>query len=161
MKVPCLLMTLILFSFQNTIGQNVEVIRFSQLQEIINDGDTPVKVINFWATWCKPCIEELPYFEKVHSTYPGDDIEVVLVSLDFVEDLATKVKAFVEKKQLRSKLYLLDETDFDKIINKVDPDWSGAIPATLIVDNRSNKKSFYERQFKEGELLQIIKTLIN
>ena len=161
MKVKSLLTMLILFSFENTLGQNVEVIRFAQLQEIINDRDAPVKVINFWATWCKPCIEELPYFEKIHNTHEGDDIEVVLVSLDFVEDLNTKVKAFVEKKQLQSTLYLLDETDFDKIINKVDPEWSGAIPATLIVDNRSNTKSFYERQFKEGELSQIIKTLIN
>lgn len=154
-------MLFIVFSFDPVFGQKVEVIKFPQLQEMISAGKPSIKVINFWATWCKPCIEELPYFEEVNRTYGGDDFEVVLVSLDFVEDLDTKVRLFVEKKGLQSKLYLLDETDFNEIINKIDTSWSGAIPATLIVDQRNKKKDFYERQFKEGELSQIIKTLIN
>ena len=161
MKFVYLLIFLVAFSANNVLGQKVEVIKFSQLQEIINTEAPSIKVINFWATWCKPCIEELPYFEEIHETYAGDNLEVVLVSMDFVEDLNTKVKFFVEKKGLQSKLYLLDETDYNKIIDKIDTSWSGAIPATLIVDNRKNKKEFYERQFKEGELSQIIRTLIN
>ena len=140
MKFVYLLIFLVAFSANNVLGQKVEVIKFSQLQEIINTEAPSIKVINFWATWCKPCIEELPYFEEIHETYAGDNLE---------------------KKGLQSKLYLLDETDYNKIIDKIDTSWSGAIPATLIVDNRKNKKEFYERQFKEGELSQIIRTLIN
>ena len=161
MRLTTIFIFLILSYGNEVSGQKVEVIKFTQLQEIMNAKDGSVKVINFWATWCKPCIEELPYFEDVHKEYAEDGIEVVLVSMDFVEDLDTKVKFFVEKKQLKSKLYLLDETDYNKIIDKVDTRWSGAIPATLIVDNKKNKRDFYERQFKEGELSQIIKTLIN
>ena len=161
MRLENILVLLFLFCSNEVSGQKVEVIKFPELQEIINNKDASVKVINFWATWCKPCIEELPYFEDVHATYGEQGIEVVLVSMDFVEDLDMKVKLFVEKKQLQSTLYLLDETDYNKIIDKIDTSWSGAIPATLIVDNRKNKKDFYERQFKKGELSQIIKTLIN
>ena len=161
MKFAYLLVLFIVFSFNSVLAQKVEVIKFPKLQEIIDAKQPSMKVINFWATWCKPCIEELPYFEEVNKIYAGDDFEVVLVSLDFVEDLDEKVKLFVEKKGLQSKLYLLDETDYDKIINEIDASWSGAIPATLIVDHRKGKKDFYERQFKEGELSQIIKTLIN
>ncbi|MDN5215733.1 TlpA disulfide reductase family protein [Fulvivirgaceae bacterium BMA12] len=161
MKNSALIIFLIAFSTYKVTGQKVEVIKFPELQQIINEDNADLKVINFWATWCKPCIEELPYFEEINRNYKKNDLEVILVSLDFVEQVDTKVKDFVEKEALASKLYLLDETDYNKIIDSIHTSWSGAIPATLIVDNRKNKKDLYERQFKEGELSQLIKTLIN
>jgi len=122
-----------------------------------NGGD--IKVINFWATWCKPCIEELPYFEEVNHTY--DNVEVILVSLDLPTAVDTKVKSFLEKKSIQSKVVLLDETDFNAFIDKIDPRWSGAIPATLIVDNSGKRSAFYEKQFQAGELDSAIKKFIN
>lgn len=137
------------------------MIKFEQLDELIKKKDGGVKVINFWATWCKPCIEELGYFEEVNSQYAARGVDVILVSFDFVEDVNGKVKKFIDRRHIKSQVLLLDETDYNAFIDKVSPEWSGAIPATLIVDSRSGKKEFYEKTFKEGELHSIINRFVN
>ena len=83
------------------------------------------------------------------------------MSFDFVEQLETKVKTFVNKKGLKSKIYLLDETDYNAFIDKVDPSWSGALPATMIVDSRKNKRLFLEKEFDQGELEKVYLEFIN
>ena len=79
-------------------------------------------------------------------------IDRLSYQFDFVEDLDTKVKNFVEKKRLKSELKLLDETDYNSFIDKISEEWSGAIPATLFVDNRTGNKKFHEGEFEENEL---------
>ncbi|UXP33906.1 TlpA family protein disulfide reductase [Reichenbachiella agarivorans] len=152
-KTLALTLFLILGAKLSTVSaQKVEVIQFDQLNTIITEKDAPIRVINFWATWCAPCIKELPQFEALYEKYKSQNMEVILVSMDFVENLDDKVKKFALKKSLKSKLYLLNETDYNSFIDKIDPTWSGAIPATLIVDSRKNKRIFFEKEFKEGEL---------
>ena len=138
-----------------TSAQDLKVVKYPTLSEEMKGGNE-LTVINFWATWCGPCIKELPYFEEANNM---DNVRVMLVSLDFVEDEA-KVRSFAGRKGLKSDLYLLDETDYDSYMAKVDEDWSGAIPATLIVD-RNGKKYFYEQAFTREELLTKIKRFNN
>ncbi len=157
MKYLNLFILLILASSANLKGQEVEVIKFPQLQEIIDTQGDKVKLINFWATWCKPCIEELPYFAEAEKKYGKDAIEIILVSFDFSAD---QVNKYVKKHEMVGKLYLLDETDFDTIINKIDKKWQGGIPATLVIDQPSNTKTLYEKQFAAGELDAIINKLV-
>lgn len=126
------------------------------MESIIHEKTGKTRVINFWATWCKPCIEELPYFEAVNQDPDFDDIEIVLISLDFVEDLNTKVRSYIEKKSITSTVKLLDNVDYNSWIDKVDPSWSGAIPATLVINNTLNKRIFFEKQFEESELESVL-----
>lgn len=142
------------------LAQEIQVIKFPELQKMIGEKDEGIKVINFWATWCKPCVEELGYFEELTEQYAGEKVQVILVSFDFVEDLETRVARFVQKKQLKSKVVLLDETDYDSFINKISPEWSGAIPATLFVNTDTGKKEFYEKQFKKGELQTAVQSFM-
>lgn len=123
----------------------VEVIKFPQLQELIEEPGKQVKVINFWATWCRPCIKELPYFEDLQKKHDPTNLQVYLINLDDVEKLDSRVIPFVKKQNISSTVKLLDETDYNSFIDKVDPRWSGAIPATLIIAGE-------ERRFVEGEL---------
>lgn len=146
------LLTLLLTSSRLLPAQEIQVIKFDQLHQIITDKNAPVRVINFWATWCAPCVKELPQFEDLLDKYKNSPTEVILVSMDFVQNLDSKVKKFAEKKNLKSKLYLLDETDYNSFIDRIDPSWSGAIPATLIMDARNEKRTFLEKEFTEGEL---------
>lgn len=146
----------IFLSLVSAFAQKVEVIKFHELDEIISSTEADIQLINFWATWCKPCIQEIPYFEAVGKKYEGQNVKVLLVTLDFVEDLEKKVIPFVQNRALNSEVKLLDETDFNAFIDKIDPSWSGAIPATLLINNRNGKTAFYEKAFKEGELDQII-----
>ncbi len=139
-------------------GQSVEVIKVPDLQQLMEQESEEVQVINFWATWCAPCIKELPYFEKARESY-ADKIKVHLVSLDFADQLE-KVNRFASRKALKSNLYLLDNVDYNSWINKVDPSWTGAIPATLIINPKTGKRKFVESEMKEEELNAIIKELL-
>ena len=110
-------------------------------------------VVNFWATWCAPCIKELPYFEALNK---NQNIDVLLVSLDFPQHKESRLMPFIKKNQLQSKVVHLDDTNENFWINAIDTTWSGAIPATLIYNQ--NKRMFYEQSFTKDELNQIINT---
>ena len=142
-------------------AQSIEVISVEDMENIIHGKTGKTRVINFWATWCKPCIEELPYFEAVNKNPNFKSFEIILISLDFVEDLDTKVNKFVEKKDIKSTIKLLDDVDYNSWIDKVDPSWSGAIPATLVINNQADKRKFFEKQFEESELEYALKDFIN
>jgi thiol-disulfide isomerase/thioredoxin len=121
----------------------VPVISFSELQKIIATNDDTLRVINFWATWCKPCVEELPHFEKLTATYKGKPLKVLLISMDF-KNKVELVAAFAKRKQLISTVLLLDQGNPNDWIDKISPDWSGAIPATLFVGGKTKAYQFHE-----------------
>lgn len=109
-------------------------------------------VINFWATWCAPCVKELPYFEKLHQVLAAQKIKVILVSLDFRKDLETKLKPFLEQRQISASVAALVDSRQAQWIDKIDPSWSGAVPATLVY--RGNQRQFKEGEFENFEDLQ-------
>lgn len=123
---------------------------FNGLEKVLNKQNNKTYVVNFWATWCAPCVKELPYFERINKQYKDKNVEVVLVSLDFPKHFDTKLKNFINEKQLQSELYALNDMDSNYWIPKVNKDWSGAIPATLIYN--SNKREFFEQAFEYEEL---------
>lgn len=139
-------------------NSKIPVYDFEALAPLLQKNNDTTYVVNFWATWCKPCIKELPYFEKVNKEYAQDRVKVILVSLDFPDILEEQVIPFVEKRQIESQVVLLDDPDANGWIPKVDPEWSGAIPATIIY-NRDNRK-FYEKSFTQEELENEIKSIL-
>ena len=160
-----LLLTLIAFLFsckgekkskENAILKSsdiaIEAIDFKGLETFLSKEDDKTYVVNFWATWCKPCIKELPYFQELEKAYTNDQLKVLLISLDFPEKLNEKLIPFVEKHKITSKVLLLDAPNENEWIPKVDSTWSGAIPATIIY-NRNNRV-FYEQSFSKEELLK-------
>jgi thiol-disulfide isomerase/thioredoxin len=141
----------------NSSGQ--EMIKFPELQKLMETKDT-VLVVNFWATWCKPCIAELPHFEELAKNYEGKKVKVILISLDFKREFSTKLVPYVKNKKIKSPVYLIDEPDYNSWIDKVDSRWSGAIPATLVIDEKQ-EKHFYEKEFSSYfELEKVVKPLI-
>lgn len=115
-------------------------------------------VINFWATWCKPCVKELPYFEELNKNYKDKNVKVVLVSLDFPKHIEKQVIPFIKKHGLQSEILLLDDPDANTWIPKVSEQWSGAIPATLFV--KGAKQSFFETSFTYTELETELETIL-
>ena len=130
-------LSIFLFSCKNKNSPNIDIITFDELYKTIDLTSDNTYVINFWATWCRPCVKELPYFEFVNSQYSDKNVKVLLVSLDFPSQIESKIKPYIFSKKIRSKVLLLNDPDLKSWIPKVSDKWVGGIPATLIV-NRSN-----------------------
>ena len=129
----------------------LKIFNFDQLLAYFEAKDSEkTYVVNFWATWCAPCVKELPFFEQLNSNYASKNLEVILVSLDFPKQIESKLIPFLKKRELQSEVVVLDDVDSNTWIPKVHEDWSGAIPATIIYNKR--KRMFYERSFNYEEL---------
>ncbi len=146
--------------FFHLIGQSVKPITLEELQQQIDQvAEDQVYVINFWATWCKPCLEELPYFEAIHEKYADQGVHVRLVSLDFESKFEATVIPYIEKKGYTAPVFWMNESDGDKLINGIHESWTGAIPATYVIKGSAYKK-FYEQAFTQQELENIVQPLI-
>ncbi len=145
-------------NLENTLINNIPIYDFEELSLWLNKNNDTTYVVNFWATWCKPCIKELPAFEKLNSDYAPQKVKVLLVSLDFPDKLEGQVIPFIEKQNIKSDVVLLDDADANSWIPKVSPEWSGAIPATLIY--KKGDRKFYERTFTFAELETELKTIL-
>ncbi len=140
-------------------NDKIEVVNFEQLEGILDQKDEKVRIVNFWATWCKPCIEELPFFEELNDSLGGEDLEVLLVSLDFPDKLESQLIPFVAERHLDPEVLLLDDPHENEWIPKVDPSWSGAIPATLIL--QGSRRKFFEKSFTRASLYEEVSKFMN
>ncbi|WP_343487817.1 TlpA family protein disulfide reductase [Allomuricauda sp. d1] len=131
---------------------------FESFKPLLNKEDDKTYIVNFWATWCKPCIEEMPYFEKTYAEQKQNGVELVLVSLDMPAMWKTRLEPFVEKRGLQGKVVILDDPKMNDWIPKVDENWGGGIPATLIYNKE--KRAFFERGFTYEELNEELKKFL-
>lgn len=146
-----ILVYLLLFFACTAEAQTIEKYKIESLVSRINKSDS-VLIVNFWATWCGPCIEELPYFHEMARKYKDQKVKLLLVTLDFAEDYPDSINAFVKKHGYDSEVVYLDETNADHFCPQIDQSWSGAIPATLIVNNASGYRNFSYGKMKPSEL---------
>jgi len=137
----------------------LEIYNFEGIEKFFKTETDKTYVINFWATWCAPCIKELPHFEALNTNYKSKNVEVILVSLDFPKAYEKKLKPFVIKHKLKSKVIALNDTNSNYWIPKVSEEWSGAIPATIIFNK--DKRQFYERTFNYKELINEVEQFLN
>ncbi|MDT3402391.1 TlpA disulfide reductase family protein [Mucilaginibacter terrae] len=134
----------------------VQKITLLQLQKRISNPDT-VYLVNFWATWCKPCIAELPHFEKLQAAYKNQPLKVLLVSMDFESKFPDVIK-FAKTRGLRSEVYLAVRKNDQELIDAIDKEWSGALPGTLIVNGKKGIRKFQEQEFTYEELNKFYQT---
>ena len=136
MKYYVLAVAAFLFSVQIQPQKVAVFDSYSAFEKAVLGDKNITYVVNFWATWCAPCVKELPHFEQLNSE--NKKLKVVLVSLDFKTQYETALLPFLKKEQIQSEVVLLTDKDYNSWLPAVDKDWSGSIPATLIL-----KKNHY------------------
>ena len=137
-------------------AQDIQIFeKFSELEFLFEEESDSVHVINFWATWCGPCVAELPYFVKASETFSEKAVRFSFVSLDFKKQFESKLIPFMENNDIPGKHYNLWDLNYNAWIDKVNPEWSGAIPITIILGPKG--KEFVLTSFEsEKELLDLI-----
>lgn len=126
-------------------GISVKAYNYEGLKHFLNQKNDTTYVINFWATWCVPCVAELPHFEDLNEKYKDNKVKVLLVSLDMDKKIESQLIPFIKKRQLKSEVVILRDPDADSWISQIDSSWTGAIPATLIYNK--DQRKFYEKSF--------------
>jgi thiol-disulfide isomerase/thioredoxin len=139
------LLFLLLMIGHTVHSQNVPVIKITDLEKRIRNNSDTTYIVNFWATWCSPCVKELPDLDSINKIYKDKKVKVLLITMDFKEDVS-KVNSFVETKRIRSEVALLDEVNGNYFIPKISDKWTGALPATLIINNEKKFNHFFEKK---------------
>jgi len=158
MKRLLFLMAIAAFSL-SAAAQQIQACSADDVIHRTSSKDT-LYIINFWATWCVPCVQELPEFNKLQKRYEGQAVKVLLVSLDFKEDYPYKLGTFLQRKNILPEVVWLSDTNPNDFIPKIDNSWGGSIPATVIVHPGKQFKKFIEGQVTEKEISKIANQLM-
>jgi len=150
----------LLFYFSKIYAQTIPDWKIGNLEEFISKSETPL-IINFWATYCGPCLKEIPYFEKLTKQYKENNVRLLLISLDFKESYPDKIEKFITRMKFSSPIVWLNETNADYFCPKVDSKWSGVMPATLFINKKTGYRHFIEESISESNLDLEIKKLID
>lgn len=141
--------------------QKVRSVKIEEVEQLISSSNGPL-VINFWATFCGPCIKEMPYIssitDSVNKTTP---VQLVYISLDLKEAYPKRVEDFLQKRNIKDSCLWLNETNADHFCPKVDEKWSGSIPATLFINNKTGYRSFLEQEITPAAFTRQIRLLLS
>lgn len=157
MKFFLLLMFLFVGAF--IYAQDVKAVKVTELAKTISDSKTPL-IVNFWATFCVPCIQEMPYFQEMATQYKSQNVSLLFVSLDLREAYPTKVNAMAKKLQLTFPVVWLNETNADYFCPKIDTTWSGGMPSSLFVNNATGYHKFFEDQLSKEKLEKEVQEML-
>jgi thiol-disulfide isomerase/thioredoxin len=149
----------LIFATLAAIGQEIKKIKITDLEKTIAESKTPL-IINFWATYCIPCLEEIPYFQEAVVTHKDKEVQLLLVSLDPKEAFPNMLTTFAAKRKLTAAIEWLDEYDADYFCPKIDSAWSGALPASLFINNKTGYRQFLEEQVSKEKLETIIARMV-
>lgn len=153
----CLL--ILCFTVGNVSAQSIPEWTLADLKTAISKADKPT-IFNFWATFCKPCVAEIPYFQQLVKKYDAQGVQLVLISLDLSEAYPKQISSFATKYKFTSPIKFLAETNADLFCPVVDESWSGAIPASLFVNNKTGYRKFFEEQISKEKLEKEIQAMI-
>jgi thiol-disulfide isomerase/thioredoxin len=135
----------------------VQGIDIAKVEALLREPSEHVRIVNFWATWCGPCVAELPMLRDLADA--RDDLEVILVSLDLHSVRAKRVLPFIARYDLtRLTHYQLEDPDPAMAMTRI-PGWPSSIPVTYILDRQGRVAHQFDTAVRREELLSTIETL--
>ncbi|MFL5748642.1 MAG: TlpA disulfide reductase family protein [Niastella sp.] len=131
--------------------QTIKKVKVTEVEEYIKNSDHPI-VLNCWATWCAPCVGEIPYFMETIKKYSDQKVELVLMSLDFATAYPNKIVDLIKRKHFEATFLWLNETNADYFCPKIDPKWDGTLPSTLYIDPKTGYRKFFGRPMTDRQI---------
>ncbi len=159
-KILLMLLVLLPGTISTAYSQQIEYIKVPDLEKILGNTDNKLYVINFWATWCAPCVAELPSFQKVSGDYDKSRVRFIFISLDFPSQIEKQLIPFLKKNKIDQEVAVMMETDANLWIDKVDPSWQGNIPSTLFFNNARKIRLFHPEALDEQGLRKLINSYL-
>ena len=141
-----------LLSVGFTGAQTPSIIKITQLKTRIDSGRDTIYVINFWATWCPPCVAEIHEIDSLGLIYSGTKVKFLLVSINYKEDYDSKYIPFIKMKNIACETVLLDENNFDHFPRVIDKEWNGDIPCTFVINNQKLRSVRLQKKITPGML---------
>jgi thiol-disulfide isomerase/thioredoxin len=132
-------------------NQTIKKVKITEVEAYVKNSDHPI-VLNCWATWCAPCIEEIPYFMETVKKYSDQKVELLLVSLDFANSYPGKIQELIKKKKFDGTFFWLNETNADYFCPKIDPKWDGTLPSTLFINPKTGYRQFFGRPLTDRQV---------
>jgi thiol-disulfide isomerase/thioredoxin len=153
------LFILLIFVTTDSFSQEIKRIKITDLEKTIKESNGPL-IVNFWATYCVPCLAEIPYFQETAKQYKDKGVKLLLVSLDMKDAYPKKINTIAKKLKLNLPIYWLDESNADYFCPKVDSAWSGALPSSLFINNHTGYRKFFEDELSKEKLDKEIRSMI-
>ena len=152
----------IVFLFVGAVinAQDVKSVKITELEKTITESKTPL-IVNFWATFCVPCLQEIPYFQEITGKYKSKDVSIVFVSLDMKKDFPDKVNDMAKRLKLTYPVVWLNETNADYFCPKIDTSWTGGMPSSLFVNNATGYHKFFEEPLSKEQLEKEIQAMVS
>jgi len=139
-------------------GETIETVTASEIEALVNDNDGKVVVVNFWATWCPPCLREFPDIIEVYNRYNSEGLEVMAVSMNEADEIED-IEEFLQNFEPPFPIYraaTIDETFYEGVVES----WFGEMPMTLIFDTAGNSVHIHKKPLTYDELVADVTALL-
>jgi thiol-disulfide isomerase/thioredoxin len=136
-------------------NQEIKIINsdFAKIQNLLDIKSDTLYITNYWATWCPPCVKEIPDFVDVQEKYKNEKVKFIFVSIDEA-DTQSKLQSFVQKNKMKN-VYNISPKEMKTNISSISPDLVGGIPVTVI--QKGNKKEGFLGDLSKQFILSKIK----
>lgn len=133
----------------------------SDVQDHLRAQEGKVRIVNFWATWCAPCVKEFPDFVKLQQDYAERGVEVTFVSVDLHPDEETEraVREFLDRMGVSGQTFIQIDNG-EPFVEALAPEWGGTIPATLIFSPNGTKAAYWEGATTYEHLAEVVETIL-
>jgi thiol-disulfide isomerase/thioredoxin len=145
---------------QGLFSQEISRVTYADLAKWKKDKSDTVYVINFWATWCQPCLKEMPAFESLGERFAGQKVKIILVSVDEKSQVESKLKPYVRNHYMRNKVVHYYDPKVVKWQQKIDSSWTGTLPATLIHQGKSRYTKMFVGPLSYQQLYEKVNGLL-